>query len=195
MLLSLVIVAVEITSFTVACFSLVALLCFFSSIKKSQQKKTLDKEGDKISLCPPTFNCTWGGSLPHPPHPTSLLFVFSPHTEVGEQGRLSFCKNVEIRCLHNLCGPSRRKLNQESIVFRDCFSRKNNNLVPYVINHLIPPLVLSAFPHLSAYFSSVLFSHLYLPLHPFPTAPQVLLESALKHWSRVKRYVAQDGSG
>lgn len=35
MLLSLVIVAVEITSFTVACFffSLVTLLCFFSSIK------------------------------------------------------------------------------------------------------------------------------------------------------------------
>lgn len=28
--------------------------------------------------------------------------------------------------------------------------------------------------------------------YPFPH-PQVLLESALKHWSRVKRYVAQDG--
>lgn len=27
---------------------------------------------------------------------------------------------------------------------------------------------------------------------PFPY-PQVLLGSALKHWSRVKRYVAQDG--
>lgn len=32
-------------------------------------------------------------------------------------------------------------------------------------------------------------------LHPSPSTPQVLLESALKHWSRVKRYVAQDGSG
>lgn len=32
------------------------------------------------------------------------------------------------------------------------------------------------------------------PSSPTPT-PQVLLESALKHWSRVKRYVAQDGSG
>lgn len=28
-----------------------------------------------------------------------------------------------------------------------------------------------------------------------PSDPQVLSESALKHWSRVKRYVAQDGSG
>lgn len=53
MLLSLVIVAVDITSFTVACFSLVALLCFFSSIKRKKQKSqtkkkknTLDKEGD-----------------------------------------------------------------------------------------------------------------------------------------------------
>lgn len=58
MLLSLVIVAVEITSFTVACFSLVALLCFFSSIKKittKKNKKTLDKEGDKINLWPPDF--------------------------------------------------------------------------------------------------------------------------------------------
>ncbi|CAB1444532.1 unnamed protein product [Pleuronectes platessa] len=34
---------------------------------------------------------------------------------------------------------------------------------------------------------------LLLPRVPQP--PQVLVESALKHWSRVKRYVAQDGSG
>lgn len=33
------------------------------------------------------------------------------------------------------------------------------------------------------------------PCLPPPSTPQVLLESALKHWSRVKRYVAQDGSG
>lgn len=31
-------------------------------------------------------------------------------------------------------------------------------------------------------------------LNPYPFShPQVLLGSALKHWSRVKRYVAQDG--
>lgn len=68
MLLSLVIVAVEITSFTVACFSLVALLCFFSSIKKSQQKKqkTLDKEGDKISLWPPRLLIVPGAVLASP---------------------------------------------------------------------------------------------------------------------------------
>lgn len=30
---------------------------------------------------------------------------------------------------------------------------------------------------------------------PHLSTPQALLESALKHWSRVKRYVAQDGSG
>lgn len=48
--------------------------------------------------------------------------------------------------------------------------------------------------------SSPLFLLLFLPLIPPPPitppfSPQVLLESALKHWSRVKRYVAQDGSG
>lgn len=82
MLLSLVIVAVEITSFTVACFSLSWLYCvFFSSIKKSQQnkqknKQTLDKEGDKISLCPPPYHpppqllIVPGVVLPHSPPPT-----------------------------------------------------------------------------------------------------------------------------
>lgn len=53
MLLSLVIVAVEITSFTVACFSLVAIVFLLQHKKNHNKNKTLDKEGDKISLWPP----------------------------------------------------------------------------------------------------------------------------------------------
>lgn len=115
MLLSLVIVAVS--QFDRGLFfSLVALLCFSSSIyskkkKKSQQKKS-QKKKTKLwtkkgtnSVCGSTFtfNCTRGRFCSTP-----LPDDSSPDTEeeVGEQGRLLFCKNVEIRCLHNLCGPS-----------------------------------------------------------------------------------------
>lgn len=97
MLLSLVIVAVEITSFTVACFSLVALLCFFSSIKKKittkKKQKTLDKEGDKISLWPPRLLIVPGAVLS--PTPPSLLYDFSPDTEVGGAGGV--CRFVKRR--------------------------------------------------------------------------------------------------
>lgn len=60
---------------------------------------------------------------------------------------------------------------------------------------------------LSTHFSlplSFLLSPSFQPISPQSSAPiftsptdpsQALLESALKHWSRVKRYVAQDGSG
>lgn len=94
MLLFLVIVAVEITSFTVACFSLVALLCFFSSIKKSQQKKKKTtklwtKKGTK-SVCGPPLLIVPGVVLPPP-----LPYSFSPDTEVGKQGCLSFCKTLK----------------------------------------------------------------------------------------------------
>lgn len=56
------------------------------------------------------------------------------------QGCLSFCKTLKSGVCTICVAPLRRdhrKLNQESIVFRDCFSR-NNNLVPYVINSPIP---------------------------------------------------------
>lgn len=53
MLLSLVIVAVEITSFTVACFfscgSIVFLLQHKIITTKKQTKKAMDKEGDKFN--------------------------------------------------------------------------------------------------------------------------------------------------
>lgn len=70
MLLSLVIV--EITSFTVACFSLVALLCFFSSIKKSQQKTKKNfgqRRGQNQSVAPPLLLIVPGAVLlpPFPP--------------------------------------------------------------------------------------------------------------------------------
>lgn len=125
-----------------------------------------------------------GVVLPHSPSPT-----ISHQTEVGgEQG--AFCRFVKTlkSGVCTICAAlfvwDRRKLNQESIVFRDCFSRKkNNNLVPYVINHLLPPLVPQSSPPIFPLLTRV------------PQLPQVLLESALKHWSRVKRYVAQDGSG
>lgn len=170
MLLSLVIVAVEITSFTVACFSLVALLCFFSSIKKKSQQKTnklWTKKGTK-SVCGPPLLIVPGVVLPPP-----LPYSFSPDTEVGKQGRLSFCKTLKSGVC-TICAAllvwDRRKLNQESIVFRDCFSR-NNNLVPYVINHLFSsPCPPCSFPS----FNPVLSSILYLSPQPPPRLPRPL---------------------
>lgn len=148
-------------------------------------------------MWPPTFNCTWGGSPP----PLSPPLQFLTRHRSGEAGGVCrFVKTLKSGVC-TICAAllvwDRRKLNQESIVFRDCFSR-NNNLVPYVINHLFPPLVPPLlFSQLSTPFSSPLFTSLLTrpPSPLLPSTPQVLLESALKHWSRVKRYVAQDGSG
>lgn len=178
MLLSLVIVAVEITSFTVACFSLVALLCFLlqhkkKSQQKTKQKKLWTKKGTKSVCGPPTFNCTRGGSPP----PLSPSPTVSHQTQKwGSRGVCRFVKRwnqVFAQFVRPFSSGDRRKLNQESIVFRDCFSR-NNNLVPYVINHLFPPLVppsssFCAFPT----FKLLLLS-LYLSPHPPPLLPRLL---------------------
>lgn len=58
----------------------------------------------------------------------------------------------------------------------------------------LSPLLFPFFQPISPQSSPPLFLSLLTP-SPSPSTPQVLLESALKHWSRVKRYVAQDGSG
>lgn len=85
MLLSLVIVAVEITSFTVACFSLVALLCFFSSIKKikknKQKKQNFGQRRGLNQSMAPKLLIVPGAVLPGPPS-----YDFSPDTEVGGAG-------------------------------------------------------------------------------------------------------------
>lgn len=108
----------------------------------TKKKQTLDKEGDKISLCPPPTLLIVPGVVPPPPPRPPFPYDFSPDAEVGEQGRLSFCKTLKSGVC-TICAAllvwDRHKLNQESIVFRDCFSSKNNNLVPCVINHLFPP--------------------------------------------------------
>lgn len=69
MLLSLVIVAVEITSFTVACFFSRGSIVFLLQHKKittKKKQKTLDKEGDKISLWPPRLLIVPGAVLASP---------------------------------------------------------------------------------------------------------------------------------
>lgn len=44
-------------------FSLVALSCFFSSRKnESQQQQALDKEGDKVRVCPAPLHLSPGGA-------------------------------------------------------------------------------------------------------------------------------------
>ncbi len=193
MLLSLVIVAVEITSFTVACFSLVALLCFFSSIKKSQQKKKLwTKKGTK-SICgpPPTFNCTWGGS---PPLPSSTI---SHQTQKwGSRGVCRFVKRRNqvfaqfVRPF--LSGTAASKI-RKVLFLEIVLVEKIITLFRMLSTTFSSPCPPCFFPSFQP--SSALSSLLYPPPHPSPSTPQVLLESALKHWSRVKRYVAQDGSG
>lgn len=201
MLLSLVIVAVEITSFTVACFSLVALLCFFSSIKKTTKKTTKKnklwtKKGTQSVYGPQTFNCTRGGS----PRPPFLRFL-TRHRSGGSRGVCRFVKRRNqvfaqfVRPL--LSGTAASKIRKVLFLEIVLVEKKNNNLVPYVIN-IFPLLVVPTSPPLPLIPPSFqpVFPSLFPPfLHPSPSTPQVLLESALKHWSRVKRYVAQDGSG
>lgn len=114
MLLSLVIVAVEITSFTVACFfsrdSIVFLLqhkiITRQTKKKKHKTKTLDIEGGQNqSVPPPLLLIVHEVGVANLLAPFPLDFAISHQTtEAGEQG--CFCKNAEIRCLHNLCGPS-----------------------------------------------------------------------------------------
>lgn len=75
---------------------------------------------------------------------------------------------------------SGHNLNQERIVFRHSISSSNRKPL-FCMSSLFP------FPTLMIpYFS---------PGHLSAPCSQVLLESALKHWSRVRRNVAQDGSG
>lgn len=79
-----------------------------------------------------------------------------------------------------------QKHNQESVVFRSCLGEKENPLV-YVTKPISTFLCPSRF-----------FSTHFLSLLPHPLTPpqlQAMLESALKHWSGVKCYVALDGSG
>lgn len=134
-------------SLTVACFSLSWLYCVSPPVwrknkittKKKWQKtkkKLWTKKGTK-SVCGPTFtfNCTRGQSCRTP-----LPDDSSPDTDVG-RGRLLFCKTLKSGVC-TICAAllvwGRHKFNQESIVFRDCFSFKNNNLVLYVIDHPDP---------------------------------------------------------
>lgn len=137
MLLFLVIVAVEITSFTWPVFLSCGSIVFFLQHKKSQQKKKLwTKKGTK-SVCDPLLLNAPGVVLP-----LSLYLQFlTRHRSWGCS--LSFCKMLKSGVC-TICAAllvwDRHKLNQESIVFRDCFIRNIDNLVPYVINHLSPPL-------------------------------------------------------
>lgn len=87
MLLSLVIVAVEITSFTVACFFSRGSIVFLLQHKiiTTTQKKTLDKEGGQNqSVPPPLLLIVHGGSTLLNPLPYST--ISHQTTEVGEQG-------------------------------------------------------------------------------------------------------------
>lgn len=193
MLLSLVIVDVEITSFTVACFSLVALLCFFSSIKKKSQQKKIKKlwtkKGTKSVCAPPPLLIIPGAVLPSP-----LPFSTISH-QTQKWGSRSVCRFVKrrnqvfaqfVRPLSS--GTAASKIRK--VLFLEIV------LVEKVITLfcvLSTTFFLPLSSPLSPSFSPVLCSHLYLTR--LPQTPQVLLESALKHWSRVKRYVAQDGSG
>lgn len=87
MLLSLVIVAVEITSFTVACFFSRGSIVFLLQHKiiTRQKKKTLDKEGGQNqSVPPPLLLIVHGGATLLNPLPYST--ISHQTTEVGEQG-------------------------------------------------------------------------------------------------------------
>lgn len=75
---------------------------------------------------------------------------------------------------------SGHNLNQERIVFRHSISSSNRNPL-FCMSSLFP------FPTLMIPY--------FFPGHLSAPCSQVLLESALKHWSRVRRNVAQDGSG
>lgn len=76
--------------------------------------------------------------------------------------------------------------NQESIAFRGCLERGEKNCSLCYQTH---------FYFLSLPASFQLISLIFLPHSLTPPLLQALLESALKHWSGVKCYVALDGSG
>lgn len=95
--------------------------------------------GHKHGMClsvwtPHSLYRHWGFQTPADPSPQILTRYRAA------QGCLSFCKTLKSGVCTICVAPlqrNHRKLNQESIVFRDCFSR-NNKLVPYVINSPLP---------------------------------------------------------
>lgn len=172
MLLSLVVVAVKITSDTVACFFFSSLSLFlvalsFRSIKQSQyqckkyEKKEKQSEGAESGLTP-SSNHTW------------RRFSETHENQVFAQFAQSL---LNLDC---------QKHNQESIVFRSCFGGKKK------------PSCLCYQTHFYFSLPLLLLFNSFLSLLPHPLTPpqlQAMLESALKHWSGVKCYVALDGSG
>lgn len=142
----------------------------------------------------PTFNHTWGGFPPT--LPPSHCYDFSSDTEVGEQGCLSFCQKTQKSGVCTICaapssGTATSKIRK--VLFLEIVLVEKIITLFRMLSTSFPPLVLP--PPINLFLLSP------VPLPPFLTSigslrpPQVLLESALKHWSRVKRYVAQDGSG
>lgn len=125
--------------------------------------------------------------------PPSLLYDFSPDTEVGEQGcfvkrrNQVFAQFVRPLSFGTAASKIRKVLFLEIVLVE--------KIIITLFRMLSTPLFLPL---------SFLLSPSFQPISPQssapiftspPRPPQALLESALKHWSRVKRYVAQDGSG
>lgn len=133
--------------------------------KKSQQKrkKLWTKKGTKSVGGSLYFQSYLGRLSTSPSLPFPLLQFLTRHRSGGAGVIVVFVKKTQKSGVCTICAAplvwDRRKLNQESIVFRDCFSRKNNNLVPCVINLLSPPL--SSFLPVSPQSSSSLLPYLY----------------------------------
>lgn len=164
MLLSLVIVAVEITSFTVACFFSRGSIVFLLQHKKITTKKTKNfgqRRGQNQSVAPPTFNCTWGGSRLPLPYST----ISHQTQKWGSRGVCCFVKRrnqVFAQFVRPFsCGTAASKIRK--VLFLEIV------LVEKIITlfcMLTTTFLLPLSSLLSTRFSSILHSHLYLTRLP-----------------------------